>query len=92
MMSAGLSHAFDNNMLPQELAGNIATSSQNVPQGSDQPILSNQSIVDLSPSSSMKYQTNNKMFGSQLFKGAFATSTGYTFNSNYKINPGDNIN
>ena len=92
MMSAGLSHAFDNNMLPQELAGNIATSSQNVPQGSDQPILSNQSIVDLSPSSSMKYQTNNKMFGSQLFKGAFATSTGSTFNSNYKINPGDNIN
>lgn len=92
MMSAGLSHAFDNNMLPQELAGNIATSSQNVPQGSDQPILSNQSVVDLSPSSSMKYQTNNKMFGSQLFKGAFATSTGSTFNSNYKINPGDNIN
>ena len=92
MMSAGLSHAFDNNMLPSELAGNIATSSQNVPQGSDQPILSNQSIVDLSPSSSMKYQTNNKMFGSQLFKGAFATSTGSTFNSNYKINPGDNIN
>lgn len=92
MMSAGLSHAFDNNMLPQELAGNIATSSQNVPQGSDQPILSNQSVVDLSPSSSMKYQTNNKMFGSQLFKGAFATSAGSTFNSSYKINPGDNIN
>ncbi|MFW1828162.1 MULTISPECIES: polysaccharide biosynthesis/export family protein [unclassified Acinetobacter] len=92
MMSAGLSHAFDNNMLPSELAGNIATSSQNVPQSSDQSILSNQSIVDLSPSSSMKYQTNNKMFGSQLFKGAFATSSGSTFNSSYKINPGDNIN
>ena len=92
MMSAGLSHAFDNNMLPQELAGNIATSSQNVPQSSDQSILPNQSVVDLSPSSSMKYQTNNKMFGSQLFKGAFATSAGSTFNSSYKINPGDNIN
>lgn len=92
MMSAGLSHAFDNNMLPSELAGNIATSSQNVPQSSDQSILPNQSVVDLSPSSSMKYQTNNKMFGSQLFKGAFATSAGSTFNSSYKINPGDNIN
>lgn len=93
MMSAAVSHAFDtNNMLPQELVGNIATSTQNMPQSSDQSILSNQSIVDLSPSSSMKYQTNNKMFGSQLFKGAFATSAGSTFNSSYKINPGDNIN
>lgn len=93
MMSASVSHAFDsNNMLPQELAGNIATSNQNVPQSADQSILPSQSIVDLSPSSSMKYQTNNKMFGSQLFKGAFATSAGSTFNSSYKINPGDNIN
>lgn len=93
MMSASVSHAFDsNNMLPQELAGNIATSNQNVPQNADQSILPSQSIVDLSPSSSMKYQTNNKMFGSQLFKGAFATSAGSTFNSSYKINPGDNIN
>ena len=93
MMSASVSHAFDsNNMLPQELAGNIATSNQNVPQSANQSILPSQSIVDLSPSSSMKYQTNNKMFGSQLFKGAFATSAGSTFNSSYKINPGDNIN
>lgn len=93
MMSAAVSHAFDsNNMLPQELAGNIATSNQNVPQSTDQSILPSQSIVDLSPSSSMKYQTNNKMFGSQLFKGAFATSAGSTFNNSYKINPGDNIN
>ena len=93
MMSAAVSHAFDtNNMLPQELVGNIATSTQNMPQSSDQSILPNQSVVDLSPSSSMKYQTNNKMFGSQLFKGAFATSAGSTFNSSYKINPGDNIN
>lgn len=93
MMSASVSHAFDsNNMLPQELAGNIATSNQNVLQSADQSILPSQSIVDLSPSSSMKYQTNNKMFGSQLFKGAFATSAGSTFNNSYKINPGDNIN
>lgn len=93
MMSAAVSHAFDsNNMLPQELAGNIATSNQNVPQSADQSILPSQSVVELSPSSSMKYQTNNKMFGSQLFKGAFAASAGSTFNSSYKINPGDNIN
>ena len=93
MMSATASHAFDsNNMLPQELMGNIPTSTQNIQRSSDQSMLPNQSVVDLSPSSSMKYQTNNKMFGSQLFKGAFATSVGSTFNSSYKINPGDNIN
>lgn len=93
MMSATASHAFDsNNMLPQELMGNMPASTQNIPQSPDQSILPNQSVVDLSPSSSMKYQTNNKMFGSQLFKGAFATSAGSTFNSSYKINPGDNIN
>ncbi|MEZ2903271.1 polysaccharide biosynthesis/export family protein [Acinetobacter terrestris] len=93
MMSATASHAFDsNNMLPQELMGNMPASTQNIPQTPDQSILPNQSVVDLSPSSSMKYQTNNKMFGSQLFKGAFATSAGSTFNSSYKINPGDNIN
>ncbi|MEZ2902708.1 polysaccharide biosynthesis/export family protein [Acinetobacter terrestris] len=93
MMSATASHAFDsNNMLPQELMGNMPASTQNIPQTPDQSILPNQSVVDLSPSSSMKYQTSNKMFGSQLFKGAFATSAGSTFNSSYKINPGDNIN
>ena len=93
MMSATASHAFDsNNMLPQELMGNMPASTQNIPQTPDQSILPNQSVVDLSPSRSMKYQTSNKMFGSQLFKGAFATSAGSTFNSSYKINPGDNIN
>lgn len=92
MMSTTYSYAFDSSMLPQELAGNIASSTQNTLQSSDQSILSSQSVVDLSPSSSMKYQTNNKMFGSQLFKGAFAASAGSTFNSSYQINPGDNIN
>ena len=63
MMSATASHAFDsNNMLPQELMGNMPASTQNIPQTPDQSILPNQSVVDLSPSSSMKYQTNNKMF------------------------------
>ncbi|QIO04561.1 polysialic acid transporter [Acinetobacter shaoyimingii] len=93
MMSATVSHSFDsNNMLPQELLVNSLSPTQNMPQSADQSILSSQSVVDLSPTSSLKYQTNNKMFGSQLFKGAFATSTGTTFNSSYKINPGDNIN
>lgn len=32
-----------------------------------------------------------KMFGEQLFRGAFASTVGSTFNTNYLINPGDNI-
>lgn len=32
------------------------------------------------------------MFGSQLFKGAFTGTSGSTFNSSYRINPGDQIN
>ncbi|PIE46904.1 MAG: polysialic acid transporter [Gammaproteobacteria bacterium] len=34
---------------------------------------------------------NSKMFGSQLFRGAFATGAGSSFNDSYVINPGDNI-
>ena len=33
----------------------------------------------------------SKMFGSQLFRGAFANTSGANFNSSYVINAGDNI-
>lgn len=33
----------------------------------------------------------SRMFGAQLFRGAFATSSGSTFNSSYTIKSGDNI-
>ena len=60
----------------------------------EQGILPSQSIVDLSPSSSMKYKVSSQhnMFGEQLFKGAFASSSGSTFNGSYRVNPGDQIN
>ncbi len=32
-----------------------------------------------------------KIFGEQLFRGAFATTAGSTFNDSYVINPGDNV-
>lgn len=32
-----------------------------------------------------------KMFGEQLFRGAFANTSGSTFNASYMINPGDNV-
>lgn len=89
--------AADNtNMIPTDIAAlgqsaSIANigSSQTV---ADQTILPSQSVADLSPSNSIKYAAAKNMFGSQLFKGAFASTAGSTFNGSYVINPGDNIN
>ncbi|MDP1370049.1 polysaccharide biosynthesis/export family protein [Acinetobacter lwoffii] len=86
---ATASHAFDQGLLPNEISSAM---SGNFGQTSNMAPLTNQSVVELSPSSSMKYPTQNQMFGSQLFKGAFASTAGSTFNSSYQINPGDNIN
>lgn len=63
-------------------------------QNTDHTILPNTAIVELSPSNSAKYAGLNKsnMFGAQLFKGAFASTAGSTFNTSYKINPGDSMN
>ncbi|MDM1335743.1 polysaccharide biosynthesis/export family protein [Acinetobacter pseudolwoffii] len=86
---ATASHAFDQKLLPNEISSALNTSSS---ISNTTEVLNNQSIVELSPSSSMQYQSSNQMFGSQLFKGAFASTAGSTFNSSYQINPGDNIN
>src|SRR5690606_15722413 len=85
-------YVFESGLLPTEVfqalnGGNLDPSSAN-----NAALLNSQSVVELSPSSSMKYPTQNQMFGSQLFKGAFASTAGSTFNSSYQINPGDNIN
>lgn len=85
------SQAMDSSLLPAEVA-NVFGGQQSPMNTDSNTILNNQSVVELSPSSSMKYQTANKMFGSQLFKGAFASTAGSTFNSSYQINPGDQIN
>jgi protein involved in polysaccharide export with SLBB domain len=83
-------YAFNQNLLPQELANVTGT---NIPADvTNNNLLNTQSVVELSPSNSMRFPTDNKMFGSQLFKGAFASTTGSTFNNSYQINPGDNIN
>lgn len=86
---ATASHAFDQALLPAEVSNAMGANFGQTPNIAP---LSTQSVVELSPSSSMKYQAQNKMFGSQLFKGAFASTAGSTFNSSYQINPGDNIN
>ena len=35
--------------------------------------------------------TKPRIFGEQLFRGAFSTTSGSTFNDSYVINPGDNV-
>ncbi|MBK5645765.1 MAG: polysaccharide export protein, partial [Acinetobacter sp.] len=76
-------------LLPQDLANNVLQTNNNV---TDNTILPSESVVGLSPSSAQKYPTATKMFGEQLFKGAFASTAGSTFNDSYVLNPGDNIN
>lgn len=38
-----------------------------------------------------KIDADITMFGEQLFRGAFSTTSGSTFNDSYTINPGDNV-
>ena len=89
MSCATVTYAFNDNLLPTEVVSGLNGTS---PLAENTPMLGSQSIVELSPSTVMKYPNNNKMFGSQLFKGAFASTAGSTFNNSYQINPGDNIN
>ena len=93
--------ATSDNMLPdnnQMSAGPSGSASQtmglNVNQAQSQTssMLPSKSIINLGSERSVQSQNTSRMFGAQLFKGAFASSAGSTFNQSYVINPGDNIN
>lgn len=90
-----------NNYLPEDLdigSNNIGSGYQrqvnepNVQQAITAKMLPSNSIINLGNSDTSFNQNYSRMFGAQLFKGAFASSAGSTFNSSYAINPGDNIN
>jgi protein involved in polysaccharide export with SLBB domain len=53
--------------------------------------LSSNSVLQMSGTAPNALNSNSRMFGAQLFKGAFASSAGSTFNSSYQLNPGDNV-
>lgn len=89
---AAQTYALDSSLLPAEISQDLNSLNLAPASTNNNTLLNSQSIVELSPGSSMKYPTVNRMFGSQLFKGAFASTAGSTFNSSYQINPGDNIN
>ena len=85
-------HAVMDSMLPPELLATNPTA-QPEQMSNSQALLPSNSIINLGASATTQYaQTSTRMFGSQLFKGAFASSAGSTFNQSYVINPGDNIN
>lgn len=61
------------------------------PAGSEQG-LSSQSILNTQNfGSPTAVNTPSRMFGAQLFRGAFASSSGSAFNDSYVINPGDTV-
>ncbi|XID75573.1 polysaccharide biosynthesis/export family protein [Alkanindiges sp. WGS2144] len=95
------SFAASHNYLPDELglsstasstAGLMGANDGSAQQTEAMAMLPSSSVINLGNSSVPNNPTNSRMFGAQLFKGAFASSAGSTFNSSYIINPGDNIN
>ena len=85
----------DNNQMsagPSGSASQAMSSNVNQAQSQTSSMLPSKSIINLGGERSVQSQNTSRMFGAQLFKGAFATSSGSTFNSSYVINPGDNIN
>jgi protein involved in polysaccharide export with SLBB domain len=96
----GSSFAAVNNYLPEDLdiASNLNRNNyqsqitdSNAQQANAAAMLPTNSVINLGNSGQPYNQNTSRMFGAQLFKGAFASSSGSTFNSSYAINPGDNI-
>lgn len=85
-------YAVVDTMLPAELLSNPASVESEQVSPAQAALLPSNSVINLGNTSAPYSQAKSKMFGAQLFKGAFASSSGSTFNSSYVINPGDNIN
>lgn len=89
-----------NNMSQDQNRNNINVSTQafaggvpgqaNAQEAVNASSLPSQSVIN----TTRPYQdinTQDMMFGQQLFRGAFSTTSGSTFNDSYVINPGDNV-
>ena len=98
---SSFSSAAINNYLPEDLSNSASLSKSGyqsqinqsqLNQSNTAVMLPNNSILNLGNNGQQpNSQNNSRMFGAQLFKGAFASSAGSTFNDSYSINPGDNI-
>nr|WP_298891800.1 polysaccharide biosynthesis/export family protein [uncultured Acinetobacter sp.] len=77
---------------PSGSASQTVDASANQEQAQAAAMLPSSSVLNLGNTNTKYNQVKSRMFGAQLFKGAFASSAGSTFNNSYVINPGDNIN
>lgn len=77
---------------PSGSASQTVDASANQEQAQAAAMLPSSSVLNLGNTNTKYNQVNGRMFGAQLFRGAFASSAGSTFNNSYVINPGDNIN
>lgn len=82
--SSDTQKANTNLSVPAEATGQQAQASTN---------LKSNSVITLDQNSGLSMGNNQPitMFGAQLFRGSFASSSGSAFNKGYVINPGDNI-
>lgn len=82
-------------ILPQSAEGNFGALNQTAAgNAAVTPAMGNNNssaVIQLGNTSPVNLNSTPRMFGAQLFKGAFASSAGSTFNQSYLINPGDNI-
>ncbi|MEC7120182.1 MAG: polysaccharide biosynthesis/export family protein [Pseudomonadota bacterium] len=75
-----------------QLTGISSSEPQSSTEASTQPNLQSQSILQSQTfAAPTAIQTDSNMFGAQLFRGAFASTSGSAFNDSYVINAGDNV-
>ena len=87
--ASAVSHAAT---MDQLMGLNSTTNLPDVPVSAPQAALPSQSILNTqSFGSPTAVNTPSRMFGAQLFRGAFASSSGSAFNDSYVINPGDTV-
>lgn len=91
--------AFTDDVLRAASGVGISSPSSSIPAESDtqqaqaSADLKTSSVLQMGKETGLSTGSNAPitMFGAQLFRGAFASSSGSTFNKSYQINPGDNI-
>lgn len=90
-LTASFSSLVGHSATLEQLSGLNSTSSTEEVV-TDPSLSKNQAILNTqSLGSPTAINTPSRMFGAQLFRGAFASSSGSAFNNSYVINPGDTV-
>ncbi|WP_242620159.1 polysaccharide biosynthesis/export family protein [Moraxella caviae] len=96
MSAQATTNSYSSNFGSSNNAGRLALMGDGVPAEATQAeavaaaSLNSNAVIDVTrPYQAV--QTQPKIFGEQLFRGAFSTTSGSTFNDSYVINEGDNV-